>query len=317
MKTKKIISVLMIIAVVTSLCVVMTACNDSSITVDMNKTSSTFDVTSGKTYTINLTTYHDGVHEIIGYVSAGTATVEIQQKSQVAFSSWKTTEKITFKAGSNSRLVTIGTSDVMVQNNGTTQPMGNSCRILVTFNKNAKARIGWYEYCDNKEANFKKYNYYTWKCKTAPETDVYEYRTILYLNTKFSNALGNVLKNSSAKDAIRIFLDQKQMSTDKYNKMVEAISNAATGLNSTGREGLSQILGSALASIFSSAIQYATFSSEVKKVSNTLLNVKTPQRVAFSLGKDGAYHIETSDVLNVNGSYFLYGAMRHKGTFSA
>ena len=322
MKTKKVFSILLIIAIATSLCVVLTACNDNEITLELNKLSKTFNVTAGKTYTVNLTTYDDGVHELTGKLSAGSATVEFQQKGQSLFSSWKTTSTVKFNKGTNSHLFTVGTSDITIEDR--TQTIGNSCRIRVTFDKDAKVSMGWYEYCDNIEANFSKYNYYSWKSYISPSgaTDFYQYRTILYLNKTFSRVLGNVLENSSVKDSIKIFLNQKQITDDSLNKLTRTVKDSMSGVSKFQKDSFAKIICNALSSVFISGIKSAKFISDINSVAKVLKNTNTPQRVAFGIGMDtgpyaNSYHLETSDVINAQGMYFLYGAIRHKGTFKA
>ncbi len=324
-KTKKLVSILLLVVIIATLCTMFVGCGNKNqprvykFNLNLNEPAKTFNVIKGKIHEFKLAVHADGEHELFGELSAGTATIEIQQKGPNIYDAWETTRTVYFTKGKNTCLVNIGTSKLNLEDS---KIIGNTCRARISFSKNAKFSFGWCEHADLKITDLNKHCG-IWKSASVPKGDneFFQYKTILYLNPKYSNMLGEVLDKASVRDAIKIFMNQKQINENDREMLFKSLNKIISNVNGTqnARLKIVNLLCGALEYLFSAIVNHARFYIQIKQVAKTLINAKTAQRIAFSVGTGinplcQGYQIETSNVIGANG-HWLLGALRHKGEF--
>jgi len=296
-KTKRIISIVMIIAVVATLCVVLAGCGEQntktfelSTSTEKIREKQSYTLEKGTTYYINFSDNTDGYHQIIASASKNVDAV-LQTRYPFKNGSWKNVKTIKLTKSNKTENVKVSSyTDYPLY--GTTQVrLNQEYRLVITPTAKTQLTVCWERFVHNMDTDFENGKSYVWIPSTTPQQNSFEVKSIFYLSRSEARVMGALLSNQSFINNLKTLDGKKNIPQSAFDKMVGIIKKAVdtyldknkdvTKFNS---ENFAKMACEAFGELISYSIGLFNLNSQMKEASKVLLSAKSPMKLVFSQG---------------------------------
>lgn len=295
-KSKRIISILLVVSIVATLCVALVGCGDNSksfeLTTNSDKIKDTQTLTLGKdtTYYINLTDNTDAYHTITLSANSN-VDVTLQTRYPYKKGSWQNVNTIGVTKKEKSVNVKVSSYTDYALYSTTNVRMNQEYRLVVKPNANVKLRVCWERFVQEMDTDFANGKSYAWTPTTTPQQNAFQVKSIFYLSKSEARVMGALLRDQSFIDSIKKLDGQKNIAKSVFDKMTGIIKKAVdTYLNKNkditkfNSANFAKMVCECFGELISYAIGIWNLNTQMEKASEILLNATTPMKLTFSQG---------------------------------
>lgn len=294
-KAKRIVSIVMIIAVVATLCVVLAGCGEQntktfelSTSTEKIRERQSYTLEKGTTYYINFSDNTDGYHRIIASASKNVDAV-LQTRYPYHNRSWKNVKTIKLTKSNKTENVKVSSGIKAIFD--TNVRMNQEYRLVITPTAKTQLTVCWERFVHNMDTDFENGKSYVWIPSITPQQNPFEVKSIFYLSRSEARVMGALLSNQSFINNLKTLDGKKNIPQSAFDKMVGIIKKAVdtyldknkdiTKFNSAN---FTKMTIEAFGELISYSIGLFNLNSQMKEASKVLLSAKSPMKLVFSQG---------------------------------
>lgn len=295
-KTKKIISIMLAVAIVATLCVTLAGCGEKTQTFKMDtgndkaSNNQTFTLEKGTTYYINFSDNTDGRHTI--RLSANkNVDATIQYRYPYKDNSWKTVQTVGVTKNAKDYTANVYSYTNYPMYNTIQARMNQEYRLVVKPNAKTKLSVGWSRFVQKIDTDFENGKSYAWTPSTTPKQNAFQVKSIFYLSKNEAKVMGALLRDQNFINNLKTLDGKKNIPQSVFDKMTSVIKKAVDtylknnkNISKFNSENFATMACECFGELISYSIGLCNLNAQMKSASETLLKATSPMKLTFSQG---------------------------------